>query len=69
VKLRNFWSLNLLRRKKLRLEGHDSDISDASGNYDIVDLTGDYADYEEDFYTGKDPYLFIRDSERDSDSN
>jgi hypothetical protein len=55
-------------RKKPRLEGHDSDTSDASGDYEIVDLIEDTEDDEEDLCVEKDPYLFITDSKRDSDS-
>jgi hypothetical protein len=56
-------------RKKQRIEGNDSDTSDAFGNYEIVDLTGNSEDEEEDLYAGKDPYMFIRDLTRDSGSD
>jgi hypothetical protein len=36
-------------RKKQGLEVHDSDTSKASGDYEIVDPTGDSEDDEEDF--------------------
>jgi hypothetical protein len=56
-------------RKKQRIEGHNSDISDVSGDYEIVDLTGDSEDDKEDFYVGEDPFLFITDPERYFDAD
>jgi hypothetical protein len=56
-------------RKKQRIDGHDSDTSDAFGDYEIVELNGDSEDDEEDFYTGEDPYLFITNSERGFNSD
>jgi hypothetical protein len=56
-------------RKKQRLEGQNSDPNDVFGDFEIVNLTRDSEDDEEDLYAGEDPYLFIRDSERDFDSD
>jgi hypothetical protein len=53
-------------RKKPRGDGHDNDTSDASGNFEIVDLAEDTEDEEEELYAGEDPYLFITESEKDS---
>jgi hypothetical protein len=54
-------------RKKQRIDGHDSDNSDAFGDYEITEFASDSEDNEEDLYAGEDPY-FISDSERDFDS-
>jgi hypothetical protein len=56
-------------RKKQRIEGYNSDTSDASRDFEIMDLTEDFEDIKEDLNEGKDPYMFIRDSEIESDSN
>jgi hypothetical protein len=40
-------------RKKLKIDGYDSNTSDASGDYEIVDLVEDIEDGEEDFYVEK----------------
>jgi hypothetical protein len=55
-------------RKKPRVDGHDNDTSDAYGDYEIVYLIEDTEDEEDDLSAGEDPYLFIIESERDSDS-
>jgi hypothetical protein len=55
--------------KKQRLEGNNNDTNDASGNFEIIDLTEDSEGDEEDFYTGEDPYFFISYSEIESDSD
>jgi hypothetical protein len=56
-------------RMKSRLEGHNNDINDTSGDSEIIDLTEDTVDDEEDLCVREYPYLFISDSERDSDSD
>jgi hypothetical protein len=56
-------------RKKWRIEGDNSDISDAFGDSEIIDLIEDIDDDEKDLCVGEDPYLFISNSERDSDSD
>jgi hypothetical protein len=53
------------RRKKTRAKSHDSDTSDASNDYEIVDPA---EDKEKNLYAREDPYLFITESERDFDS-
>jgi hypothetical protein len=53
-------------RKKQRGDSYESDTSDASGDFEIADLTED-TEVEEDLYAGEDPYLFITKLERDSD--
>jgi hypothetical protein len=55
-------------RKKLRADGYDSDTSDAFADYEIVDLAKDTEDEEENLYAGEDPYFFITESKRDSNS-
>jgi hypothetical protein len=52
-----------------RIEGYNSDTNDASGDFEIVDLTEDPEEEEEDIYKGENPHLFIRDSEIESHSN
>jgi hypothetical protein len=52
-------------KKKQMIEDYNSDTSDASGDFEIVDLIGESEYDEEDFYDGEDPYLFIRDSKID----
>jgi hypothetical protein len=37
-------------KKKQRLEGYNSDTSDASGDFEIIDLIEDTEDDEEDLY-------------------
>jgi hypothetical protein len=54
-------------RKKLKIDGYDSDTSDASGDYEIVDPIKDIEDKEENFYVGEDPYVTSSESEGDSD--
>jgi hypothetical protein len=48
-------------RKKLRIEGYNNDTSDASGNFEIMDLNEDFEDEEADLYEGEDPHFFVRD--------
>jgi hypothetical protein len=55
-------------RKKQRIDGYNNDTSDASGDFSIVDLIDDSEEDEEDLYEGEDPYLFIIDSEIESDT-
>jgi hypothetical protein len=55
--------------KKLKIDGSDSDTSDASGDYEIVDPVEDIEDEEEDFYARGDPYVTSSESEGDSDSD
>jgi hypothetical protein len=43
-------------RKKQRLEGNNSDTSDPSGDFEIIDLT---EDDEEDLYEAEDPCLLL----------
>jgi hypothetical protein len=50
-------------KKKQRGDGHNSDISDAFGDFEIVDLIKDTED-EKDLYAGEDSYLFIKVGER-----
>jgi hypothetical protein len=47
-------------RKKQRFEDYDSDIRDASSDFDIIDLTEDSKDDEEELYVGEDPYLLLQ---------
>jgi hypothetical protein len=56
-------------RKKLKIDGYNSDTSDASGDYEIVDLVEDIEDEEEDFYDRGDPCMTSSESEGDFDSD
>jgi hypothetical protein len=45
-------------RKKMRIENFNSDTSNASGDFEIIDLIKDSEKEEENPYKGEDPYLY-----------
>jgi hypothetical protein len=56
-------------RNKRRTDGYDSDTSDASGDYEIVDPAQDIENMEEDPYAGEDSPMISTESKGDSDSS